>query len=399
MKKILFVINTLGHAGAEVALLELLKVLDTDEYDLSLFVLTGQGELISHVPQRVHLLNKSYSDKSVLSKEGKLQLIKTVFVSCFRNAALLRRLPYLICNSAEMIKKKRLLPDKLLWRILSDGAPAIKDTYDLAIAYLEGGSTYYVADHVNARKKAAFLHVDYHLAGYNRQLDLDAYQRFDRIFTVSNEVTDSFLQIYPEHAEKTSVFHNFLDVQGIREKSKEPTGFQDDFDGIRILTVGRLTKQKAYEIAIDAMALLKREGYSVRWYALGDGPERESLERKIISLDLKNDFLLLGAVSNPYPYYIQADLYVHATRFEGKSIAIQEAQILGCPIIASDCSGNREQIISGTDGLLCSLDPASVKEAIVSLIQDEEKRKRFGKAASEKKILFEEDLEMLRGLL
>ena len=68
-----------------------------------------------------------------------------------------------------------------------------------------------------------------------------------------------------------------------------------------------------------------------------------------------------GAVANPFPYFKQSDIYVHASRFEGKSIAIQEAQTLGCAIIASDCNGNREQIIDGEDGLLCELTPEKLQ--------------------------------------
>ena len=67
MKKILFVINTLGRAGAETALLELLRRLDAEEYEISLYVLLGQGEMISQVPQRVHVKNKKICTASVLS--------------------------------------------------------------------------------------------------------------------------------------------------------------------------------------------------------------------------------------------------------------------------------------------------------------------------------------------
>ena len=77
------------------------------------------------------------------------------------------------------------------------------------------------------------------------------------------------------------------------------------------------------------------------------------LEKQREELGLTGDFLMPGAVANPFPYFKQSDIYVHASRFEGKSIAIQEAQTLGCAIIASDCNGNREQIIDGEDGLLC----------------------------------------------
>ena len=144
---------------------------------------------------------------------------------------------------------------------------------------------------------------------------------------------------------------------------------------------------------------MSQEGYEARWYVLGDGPERQNLEHQIASAGLEKDFILVGAVDNPYPYYAQTDIYVHATRFEGKSIAIQEAQILGCPIVASDSSGNREQITEGEDGTLCRLDPESVKEAIADLIQDKEKRLKFGRAAAEKKIAYEEDFALFTALL
>ena len=71
-----------------------------------------------------------------------------------------------------MRKEGRLMPDKLLWRAISDGARRFPEEYDLAVAFLEGGSAYYVADHVRAKKKAAFIHIDYQKAGYSRELDL-----------------------------------------------------------------------------------------------------------------------------------------------------------------------------------------------------------------------------------
>lgn len=394
-KKILFVINTMGRAGAEVALLELLKAMDKEKYEISLFVLLGQGELIDRVPEGVRVLNENYQAVSVLSSEGKAGMIKTTLRSLFRRGTVFRRLPYLLSNAFAMIRNKKLLVEKLLWRVISDGADRFEEEYDLAVAYLEGGSTYYVADHVKAKKKAAFLHVDYERAGYDRRLDLDAYSRFDRVFTVSKEVEDSFRKAYPEHGEKCSVFHNMLDLDGIRSKASQGHGFTDDFQGIRLLTVGRLTWQKAYDVAIDAMALIRKECDNVRWYVLGEGPERETLEKKIEKLGLQDDFLLLGATDNPFPYYLGADVYVHATRFEGKSIAIQEAQALGRAIVASDCSGNREQIENGVDGLLCDFNAEAIKEAVVRLVKNQEERESLAKAAAQRKLVYEEDLELL----
>lgn len=226
--------------------------------------------------------------------------------------------------------------------------------------------------------------MDYTYAGYSRSLDRDCYLDFDQIFTVSDEVKQAFLNVYPECAAKTALFHNRIDREGIQRKALLPGGFSDTYDGKRILTVGRLTPQKAYEVAIDTMKHLKEQGVRARWYVLGDGTLHARLEQKIRSLGLTEDFILLGAVENPYPYYKQCDLYVHATRFEGKSIAVQEAQILGCAILVSDCSGNREQVVDGVDGERCELDAAKLAKRIRILLQEDELRSRYGKNAAQK---------------
>ena len=108
MKKVLFVINTLGGAGAEKALVELLKRFPREEYQIDLYVLLGQGELISQVPEYVKILNKDYSAESVLSKEGKRQLNKRFFRRLFIRVAYLRNIPYIMKNTVIIIKKSKI---------------------------------------------------------------------------------------------------------------------------------------------------------------------------------------------------------------------------------------------------------------------------------------------------
>ena len=399
MKKVLFVINTLGCAGAETALIELFRTMDKDAYEISLYVLMGQGEMIDKIPGNVKVLNEHYCRDSVLSKQGKQAMIKTVWKSFWKNGRELSKFAYMVRTYSAMQKKGKIQPDKILWRVVSDGSPRLQETYDLAVAYLEGGSTYYVAEHVKAKKKVAFVHIDYESSGYTKEMDRNCYDKIDRIFTVSDEVKKHFLNFYPKYQDKVMVFHNIINQEAIIEKAEEGPGFTDTFDGIRLLTVGRLNYQKAYDIAIDAMKRIKDAGYKARWYILGEGSERNMLEKKVKELGLEKEFLMPGAVSNPFPYYKQADIYVHATRFEGKSIAIQEAQTLGCAIVASDCNGNREQIIHGKDGLLCKLDPKSIADSIISLIDDKEKRRKISEAARKKNIVHKGEIKLLLELM
>lgn len=385
MKKLLFIINTLGCGGAERAMLNLFGVLDTEKYDISLFVLTGQGELRRELPENVRLLNKNYKDVSVLTKEGRRRLMLSVLKAGIGKGLFFRRAPYLIKIIRNMRRNGKILLDKLFWRLLADGAPRINEEYDLAVAYLEGGATYYTAEHIKAKKKAAFVHIDYKKAGYNRDLDLNCYDKFDRIFTVSDEVREHFLRVYPEYEEKTSVFHNLLNQERIKKMAEDGEGFNDGFEGVRLLTVGRLTRQKRYDIAIEVMKLLKeKSSIPIRWYVLGEGELHKELEQQIKDYGLQNDFILMGVKENPYPYYKGCDFYVHATEYEGKSIAVQEAQTLGKAILATDCSGNREQIENGTDGILCELNPKAISERLSEMINNPEKCKSFGEKARQK---------------
>ena len=222
------------------------------------------------------------------------------------------------------------------------------------------------------------------MAGYTRALDLDCYRKMDQIYAVSDEVISRFLEVYPEYRYKTGVFHNILNISEIRRKSRLSGGFTDGYGGMRILTIGRLTAQKSLEVSIEALKLLKDAGGSFRWYVLGEGDQRSRLEKKINALGLEEDFILCGAVDNPYPYLAQTDLYVHASRYEGKSIALQEAQILECPVLASDCSGNRESVSDGEDGKLCPFTPEGIRDGILWLMSHPGERAKYARAAGQK---------------
>ncbi len=400
-KRILFIINTMGRAGAETALIELLKKLDSmNSYELSLYTVIPCGELFVRIPERVHILNKNIKKESVLSFRGHLCILQSVIFSFFYKLTGLRLLGYLMKNMKEQMGSGRKLQyDKLLWRVLADGRPDIEGSYDLAVAYIEGASAYCLADKVKAPHKAAFIHIDYQEAGYTRLMDQNCYSEVEKIFAVSNEVGEKFCSVYPEYKDKVRLFRNLLDKDTIRKKAEEGDGFTDGFEGIRLVTVGRLHYQKGYDIAVEALARLRKDGYPVRWYVIGEGMERRNLENLIKKYEVEEYFILMGAKDNPYPYMKQADIYVHATRFEGKSIAIEEAQILGKTIVASDCTGNTEQIKSGYDGILLTLNVENLVTELERLIDEPRLQKEYAEHVLEKKLEFPEDLECMLALL
>ena len=402
-KKILFVINTLGRAGAENALIALLNSLDQTKVQIYLYVCLDQGELIDEIPEYVTVINKRCCNTSVLSGDGKRKLVKHLFCKIFKHGAVINNIPYIVSNAFESVKSGRgLNMEKLLWSTVADSCERFDIHFDLAVSYIEGASAYYVDRYVNADKKAAFIHIDYTSAGYTRKLDRDCFARFDRIFTVSGEVKDSFLKVYPECSDRVKVFHNIINIEGIKRKALEEKVLEPGItasEGIKLLTVCRLTPQKSLEVSVGAMKILVDRGIKASWYCLGDGPERGKLEKEVEQMGLEGKFVFLGAKTNPYPYYKKSDIYVHATRFEGKSIAIQEAQILGCPVIASDCSGNREQVVDGVDGYLCEFSQEGIASAIMKMLDNKQHWDEYTSRAREKVHNDDKELNYLYELL
>ena len=148
------------------------------------------------------------------------------------------------------------------------------------------------------------------------------------------------------------------------------------------------------------MALLKEKcSVPVRWYVLGEGDLRNKLEQQIQDAGLENDFILLGVKENPFPYYKNCDFYVHATGYEGKSIAIQEAQTLGKPILATDCSGNREQIEQDVDGRMCSLDPQSISREILWMIEHPKRCRAYGEQTQRRIMYSARGLDEFKALI
>ena len=374
-KKVLFVNNTMGRAGAERTLLALLEMFDKEKYDVHFLAIIPRGEFFSLFPDGVKILNKKYSSKVIMDKKSLVWYILFVLRALFNKFNFIRFLPYMIKNLFGQIKQKNFSFDKLFWKVLAYNAPVLKDEYDLAIAYIEGASLYYVTDRVKAKKKVSFVHIDYMRSGYVAKLDKPYFDKADKIYGVSQSVVESIMSTFPECKYKTEMFQNTISDRFVIESSNNGEGFKDDFDGIRLLTIGRLHYQKAYDIAIKAFAsILEKTDIKIRWYIIGEGIERGNLEKQIAKYQLKDKFILLGGKSNPYPYLKQCDIYVHATRYEGWCIATAEARILCKPIIASDTAGIKEQL-SNENAVIINLNEQEIISSILKLAKNEKLRR------------------------
>ncbi|MDE7331564.1 MAG: glycosyltransferase [Lachnospiraceae bacterium] len=379
-KKVLFVINTMGRAGAERCLIHLLNAWKDDAYELSLFSVLGRGELFREVPSHVRILNQAPESSTVFDSRARKGIMKDLLKGLWEKKIFFCELVPMLKLLLWQIKEKKVDVKKLCWKPASDTAPVTGEEFDLAVGYLQGAATYYVMDHVKARKKVVFLHNDYEASGYCARWDRPYYEKADKIYCVSDFIGAGLKEIFPACKDKIETFYNFADALWVKDKAKEgnlredgtPKDMKKEPGTICLLTAARLEYVKAFDVAIRTMALLKQKGVKARWYVLGDGSLQRELEREIRKQGVADSFFLLGAKENPYPYMAACDIYLQETRFEGFCTSITEAVILGRKVVASDCGSNREQLAFYGTGVITKLNPQAIAEGIERAWREEQ---------------------------
>ena len=246
--------------------------------------------------------------------------------------------------------------------------------YDTVVAYQDGMATWYVARAMQARRKIAFVHTDFCRAGYDADKERQFYAAFDQICFGSQASRSSFLQVLPEYEHRTKLVANGVSAEQIRALSKNGKGFADGFTGLRILTVGRLSREKGVYKVPELIRRLKGLQIPFRWYLIGDGPVRKKLAA--LSRELP-ELILLGQRENPYPYMRQCDIYVQPSDYEGYCIALSEARILYRPCVVCDFSGAEEQIKHGETGLVVGFGIQELFDAVAHLMTDSQLRARL----------------------
>ena len=178
--------------------------------------------------------------------------------------------------------------------------------------------------------------------------------------------------IFPEYIDKIIFLPNLVSSKSIYKQSEMhyPREYRNE-SGVILLSIGRLTKLKGFNLAIEAAKLLKEKGIKFKWFILGDGELQSELEKQIEKLNVSDCVELLGVRNNPYPYIKNATIIVQTSMYEGKSMVLDEAKILNKPIVVTRYDTVSDQI-SDDEGLIVDMNGDAIATGIEQMIQRRE---------------------------
>lgn len=365
-KKILFMIINMNIGGTEKALLNMLSEIDKEKYEITVLMLEEYGGFLKDIPMWVNVRYlEGYGEiKEILNLPPQMIVKKLI-----KQGKFIKGLHIAILHLLYKIKKERTD----FFKYVLKNNKVIEEEFDLAVAYAGPMDfiSYFVVNKIKAEKKIQWIHFDVTKIVFNEVFANKIYSKFDKIFVVSNEAKSKLENVIPNLKDKIEVFLNIIPTSSIEKMANEGSGFKDDFNGIRILTVGRLAKEKGQDLTIPVLARLKEEGYNVKWYCIGEGNLRGEYEELINKYNIEDNYILLGANSNPYPFMKECDIYVQSSRHEGYCITLGEAKCFESPIVSTNFTGVSEHIKDGETGIIVDVDEDKIYKSIKRLLDDD----------------------------
>lgn len=373
MKNILFVIPTMRMGGAEKSLVTLLNCMDRKKYKIDLLLFETGGVLQDDIPE----------DVSIIPADRLTQAMILEFRMYAKNLLKDRHFIAYLHRLWTSVNPKIKSNEKFGWKYLRNYIPEFEKEYDVAISYLEGLTAFYLIDKVKAKKKIGWIHIDMTDRMMSEE-EKQYYEKFDHLVTISDICRKVFLEHIPSMTGHISILENLTDAETVRKKAAA----EADFSGwtnkaVQIVTVGRLDIQKGIDLAVLACKKLHDEGMPVCWHVYGEGIQRNTLEKMIEENKLKGIFLLEGMKVNPYPYMAKADIIVQPSRYEGKSIVLDEAKVLGKAIVVTNYPSVEDQITDGETGLIVECAPEEIAGGVELLINDKLMKESLEKKNSE----------------
>lgn len=344
-EKVLFVISSFGTGGICRSLQNTLNYLDTRKFEVDVFAMIPDG-----------VYGGEFNNCNVLPSNYLLSAICPNYYTLHGTKKIVGYLAKII---------NRLSKDCFMSFVMKHIVNSLvkKGKYKAIIAYSEGLPTRFVsvAFHPN---KIAWIHCDYRnylkISGKN---EYKIYRSFEHIVCVSHYTCESFISIYPDFASKTKYIYNVLDSGFIKESSKQEQVPLYENNIINIVSVGRVDPVKRFSEIPKVVSRMKNAN-KVKWYivgpAVGNGKEYKLLQTNIEKYGVQSQVKLLGEKSNPYPFIANADILSCTSISEACPYVINEAKILGIPIVSTNFGSAFEFIENYKDGIIAPLEKLPV---------------------------------------
>ena len=370
MKKILIISHAMEIGGAERALLGLLNSFDYSKYNVDLFLCRHEGELFNQIPKEVHILPMNHARylatpiANVL-KDKRFNIAYGRLKAKIKARQTVKRLDLKSDNQVELTYS-HLYTYKYFDFIQPD------TNYDLAISFLT--PHYICLNKCNAKKKIAWIHTDYSTIDIDVKTELEMWNQYDYIASISDKCSESFLKKFPSLKNKIMRIDNIITNNMIRNPADEfiPNDMKRMNNEYILCSIGRFSTAKNFDNVPNICKRILDKGINVKWYLIGFGGDENLIRDKIAEENMQDHVIILGKKENPYPYIKASDFYIQPSRYEGKAVTVREAQILHKPVIITKFPTSSSQLTDGYDGVIVPMDNEGCAQGIVDFINNKE---------------------------
>jgi len=364
-KKILIRIGSLRHGGAEKALINFLKNIPSDKYEIDLLINLYSGQYIKDVPSWVnlHYLIKGEMITTNRPHEIPVKAFRVLYQKMFL------WFPGLLYKS--VLKNKK---------------------YDVEIGAIHGMYKEILSSPLKDSKKIIWIQNDiFSLKEFTPDV-IREFFKFDKILVISNKLEEGMLEHARNDIEKKSIvkIYNPIDRNDTLEKAHMPVDdmpFTDSSDPV-FVSVGTVYPQKGYDRLLQVHKRLLDEGFKHNLLIIGDGYDLENIQAQLDALSLQKTAKMLGYKSNPYPYMEKSDFYIMSSRHEGYPTIIAEALILKKPISATDISGIKDLLQNGKLGIITPNSEDGIYEGMKKFLTDRDLAEHYKKEISTTELPF-----------
>ena len=298
-KNILIAAYNLNYGGIETSLINLLKNINIDKYNVTLALEKKEGVFLNEVPKEIKI------------KEYKVNTSSNIFLRKVFN--LTKRIKWLLLNY------KR---------------------YDASISYATYSKPCSFLARTSSKNNILFVHSNY-VNAYRK--DISKIKEFfngirineyNHIVFVSNEAKKDLCKIYKDIESRSVTINNLVDYNKIIKLSKEKINIDKNYNKV-FLFVGRLDEtSKRLTLLLDIAKKCKKDKVSAEFWIVGDGKD-EIMYKEIVRKEKLNNVTFFGAKKNPYPYMLKSDYIILTSIYEGFPVIYNEAIILNKPIITT----------------------------------------------------------------